>query len=158
MRKTILLLLALLLLAGCGKETAQTKPTEINPQESNQTFRQQISPNDRIQGLFCYNLIEIPEGYYFFVHYYRSIRNRLAFCARGETTFHILCGKPNCSHADENCNACVSSQIMYFNGALYWLEQDEQDWDECKVLKMNLDGTDHQVVAEFTSQSGASRS
>ncbi|MBO4211643.1 MAG: hypothetical protein J5878_03205 [Oscillospiraceae bacterium] len=68
------------------------------------------------------------------------------FCPRGGDAFRPLCSKPNCSHNNENCNAWVGLiclDLGYYNGGLYTVEVSIH----INVVRMNLDGTDHRVVA-----------
>ncbi len=52
-----------------------------------------------------------------------------------------LCGKPECMHDDENCNAYVFSPagLSVYNGKLYWQ-------DSGQVMRMNLDGTEREKL------------
>jgi len=79
----------------------------------------------------------------------------------------VLCNKPNCEHKDARCNGYIvagvnddapSSQIassanyiFYKDGAIHLFCADGN------VLKMNFDGTEHQVIATIDSKYGYNR-
>ena len=66
-----------------------------------------------------------------------------------------LCGKPECTHRDENCNAYVASSgpacLTSYNGRLYWVgsEKINNNWKDC-IVSAAYDGTDRKVVRELT--------
>lgn len=71
----------------------------------------------------------------------------------------VLCGKPECCHKDENCNASISARSLnYYDGKLYWTHHDYVQENGSVVDKgtrlhsMDLDGTNHKVIQnlEFT--------
>ena len=54
-----------------------------------------------------------------------------------------LCGKPECLHNGNTCNAYVANNadgLSVYGGMLYWLE------GRSRIMRMNLDGTDRQIV------------
>lgn len=60
-----------------------------------------------------------------------------------------LCGKPECTHTDTTCNAYLSQQalgLQIYNGKIYWL-----DSSSMMLMRMNLDGTNHEVVLDLGS-------
>jgi len=82
---------------------------------------------------------ESEDGYYFvgsngYVYYIDK--------ATENTT--ILCGKPECSHDDEDCNAYAGTALTYYDGKLYYFSDSGSSWTQ--VYSMNLDGTDHTLV------------
>ncbi len=149
MKKTILLLCALLvlLLAACGKEP-QTTETGVKSTEAPSTNLLSLAPEDYNQTSWIGNFVETPEGCYYlnFIGCDNDIIKLLCFCPRGGDTFYPLCGKPNCLHNDENCNAYFDGSPLgfgYYDGAIYALDY---SGFENKLIKLNLDGTDHSVV------------
>ena len=66
-----------------------------------------------------------------------------------------LCGKPECTHSNENCNAYVGytglDGLASYNGRLYWVgyEKIMGRWKSC-IVSMAYDGTDRRTVRELT--------
>lgn len=148
MKKTVILLCVItaLLLAACGREpessgTVDSTEAGVNPTK---TFSLRVPSEDRNQAFGWPSFVETAEGYYY--DYFIPGSSLIYFCPRGGDTFYPLCSKPNCAHNDENCNAWCNSAFGYYNGALYLVDVYGIS-DEIKLIKMNLDGTDHQVVA-----------
>ena len=162
MKKTILLFCALfaLLLAACDKTPENAGTDSGNAAQSTEAgivtgasagtdavsstnaanpepYVLKVPPEDRNQAFKCQSFVETPEGYYF------GWESLIYFCPRGGDAFYPLCGKPNCNHSDENCNAWYGSAFGYYNGSLYAADF----FNDFAVVKMNLDGTDHKVVA-----------
>ncbi len=149
MKKTILLLCALLvlLLAACGKEP-QTTETDTNGIAASSPDLISFAPEDWNQSSGVGSFVETPEGCYYlnFVGSEDDVIRLLYFCPRGGDTFYPLCGKPNCQHNDKNCNAYFDGSPFgfgYYDGAIYALDY---SGFESKLIKLNLDGTDHSVV------------
>ena len=169
MKKTILLLCAVfaLLLLACGTTPEAAEPGAaasaapggtaaayadvVTPK----TFELRVPPEDRNQA---YNLdfVETQEAYYYIGQKVTedSFVNLIYFCPRGGNSFQPLCGKPNCKHEDENCNAFCGLELGYFDGALYTTNP---DMEKVEIIKMNLDGTDHQPVTTVYPGLGTQR-
>ncbi len=151
MKKATLLicLILMLLLTACGSVPERTETsgaTEIPSSTDNTALK--LSPEDRNQTTYgILNFIETEDGYYYPKYIRRGAL--LYFCPRGGDQFVPLCAKPNCSHSDDNCNAYMDSiePLGYYDGALYTVEYDLDGNDVYNVVKRNLDGTDHSVVA-----------
>ena len=59
-----------------------------------------------------------------------------------------LCNKPECTHTDSTCNACLSYNHLVFglriyDGKLYWIGTGNYG---LSLMRMNLDGTGHETV------------
>lgn len=146
MKKPLFLLcfIFMLLLAACGGGTDGGEVTAID-ESSAAPYVLKAAPEDKNPASFAWDFVETPDGYYYV--FQKSSGNgsfdMLYFCPRGGDSFRPLCGKPNCKHEDRDCNAFIGCSIFgYYNGALYTV-----DWNRMEVIKMNLDGTDHQAVA-----------
>jgi hypothetical protein len=151
MKKVAILLCALVLLrllVGCGilSESSETSPGESN---ETVTYQLKITPEDRSQSIIWPSFVETPEGYYY------RWDNLAYFCPRGGSAFYPLCSKPNCQHKDRNCNAWCGV-FGYYDGALYAAETIENN--KISLVRMNLDGTGHQVVATLDSPAPRSSS
>lgn len=108
-----------------------------------------LAPEDRSQALSIQSFVETPEGCYYGMKkpVGSDIGAFIYFCPRGGNAFYPLCSKPNCKHQDKDCNAYYNGSCFgYFDGALYAVNDGMGKLD---VIKMNLDGTDHQVVASL---------
>lgn len=106
-------------------------------------------PEDRNQAYFWEDFVETPEGYYYGGQNLASDESvkLIYFCPRGGTAFRPLCSKPNCQHNDMNCNAWYGQNFGYYNGAIYSVDFYSIQ-DKISLIKMNLDGSEHQVVAQ----------
>ena len=113
-----------------------------------------LAPEDRNQA-FNQEFVETQEAYYYIGEKVTddSFVNLIYFCPRGGNSFQPLCGKPNCKHEDENCNAFCGLELGYFDGALYTTK--DIGMRKFEIVKMNLDGTDHQPVATVDPGLGA---
>ena len=142
MKNTRLLrcILLILFLVGCGKDPQDSPSTE-----SAESYVLTLPPEDHNQGFQGMPFVETPEGYYY------MYGNLICFCARGTNDFYPICSKPECSHEDEDCNAwCSGTSFGYYKGALYnyrRIATTDGAQPALDVIKRNLDGTDHQVVA-----------
>ena len=148
MKKICLVLAAILvvLLAACGQtaENAETTASGTSEYEMSTAYELKVAPEDRNQAFCWSSFVETPEAYYY------GWDHVIYFCPRGADTFYPLCGKPNCLHNDENCNAWFAGfNFGYYNGALY-ATADPIGFDSpmLAVIKIELDGTDHREVAQ----------
>jgi hypothetical protein len=61
-----------------------------------------------------------------------------------------LCGKPECRHSDETCNAYVFANnaegLSYYDGRIYWVASDFQG---THIFSSALDGTDRKTVRDL---------
>ena len=136
--KAIAALLGISLLAsGCGKQTANgtipsgtgsNLPPGANPQVlENQRFGNSPVPNVRTgieeQYLFTIgNSYECTDmGVYFVCKTIDPAKAFILYGDHGSDTLVKLCGRPDCTHSDRDCNACVpgADSICYYDGYLY---------------------------------------
>lgn len=104
------------------------------------------SPNDRAQANHKnWAFVETEEGCY-----YQS-DTMVYFIPRGSDSAYPLCGKPNCTHEDESCNAYCGWGYGYYNGLLYYITPSE-NYDSIELVRMNLDGSNHTVVSHYEPQ------
>ena len=156
MKKTISFLLALVffLLTACGQAPRGSETESGESLESEDTtagaepYVLKTAPEDQNQAAPGSTFVETPEGYYYVCgkETPNGFEYFINFCPRGGDRFRPLCGKPNCSHNDKNCNAWCGHSCLdfgYYNGGLYTVEVSIH----INVVRMNLDGTDHRVVA-----------
>ena len=144
MKRILSFFLVVILLLGatsCGQEDMEeaAKTTESTHGEgiAPVSYMPEFPRRDQTSGQF----IETEQGYY------KLENEMIMFCPAGENTFFKLCGKPDCNHSDENCNAYGGLAIGYYDGQLYSaLLSPEGD---CQLVRMNPDGTEHEIVCVF---------
>ena len=84
----------------------------------------------------------------------------LLYADHNSDTVIKLCGRPDCSHTDNNCNAYFNRAytICYYDGFLYTFDDKElTDSTNRDLIRMNLDGTERQVLynsSEFMTANG----
>ena len=152
MKKTMLLLGVLLALffTGCGKDIEPTVET---------ISREDRGGQEPDYAAYCKGaFVETAAGYYY--AYWSRIQEDgnnvqlIYFCPRDGVEFRPLCGKPNCMHADSNCNAWSDLMIAYANEKIYTTESNPSI-----IYNLNPDGTDRQVAMKVDPrafQNGAS--
>ena len=63
-----------------------------------------------------------------------------------------LCGKPECTHRDKNCNAYIEAQshgLSIYDGRLYWMQRSLVSDVASALCSVALDGTDRRLVREL---------
>jgi len=149
MKKICLVLAAILvvLLAACGQtaENAETTVSGTSESEMSTAYELKVAPEDRNQAFCWSNFVETSEAYYY------GWNHLIYFCPRGADTFYPLCGKPNCLHSDENCNAWFDGFCLgYYDAALYaTAESSEVMSSKLPIIRIELDGTNHEEVAQM---------
>lgn len=148
MKKTILLFCVVfaLLLAGCGNTPETSEPgTALSAAPGEAAFSLRVAPEDRNQAFAVTSFVETEDGYYYGRENHEMGGEMIYFCPRGGKAFYPLCSKPNCKHNDQNCNAYGGELFGYYDGALYAVSTAPS----VDVVKMKLDGTDHETVASL---------
>jgi hypothetical protein len=83
----------------------------------------------------------------------------LYYADYGNTKYVPVCGKPNCPHNNEDCNACLmdlhAGSIAYYDGGIYYVVQTPESQDY-ELWRMNADGTDHRKVKDIGSYTSLS--
>lgn len=175
MRRTGLIVLALLLLmTGCQSETggptnqtdqsersASTGVVDIEPEptvELGWTSGESPVPDTRIgyvrAGLHNTDHAVSPTGIYFIDKpSENSDGSYIIYADNGSDTFIKLCGRPDCTHSGPDCNAYVyqGSDICYKNGYLYVISGEGQYTEQCSLIRMDPDGSDHVTVLDLTA-------
>lgn len=130
-------------LPSSGQTSADVLPSAVSATDFQKAFH--MSQEDE------YNRgCASEQGYYF-------VGNGYVYYVEKETLRStILCGKPECQHQDQSCNAYIGNvwHIAYYDGKLYYADAQEQggfggkDWN---LYSMNTDGTQKQKVQALRS-------
>lgn len=100
-----------------------------------------------------------PNGVYFMCSMDASdvtgeIVSYLLYSDYGSDTVIKLCGRPDCDHKNEDCNAYFENgcNICYYNGYLYTTESNGSNSSgaPCVLYRMDTDGSNRVVVFDFT--------
>ncbi len=159
-KKIISAVLVCTVLAGCsssGKSHEIPLDQSSNcPVSTRRTGTQHQGIKNIRNGFEC-----TQEGSYFL--YKQSFAGRwLLYADHGSDTIHKLCGRPDCTHTDSDCNAYFNeaTSICYYDGFLYIFNfENTFNIKSGDVIRMNLDGTERTVVyntAEFIQTNGYS--
>lgn len=136
-------------LAACGDNNSANLPSVSTGDNNVLGTDFQKNMNQSTSYRF-YNLCETEEGYYF------EFSGMVYFVDKANGASTILCGKPDCLHTDNSCNAFINARFLtYYNGKLYYSNSDSvlengsyEDKGE-QLYSMNLDGTSHNAVQAF---------
>lgn len=91
--------------------------------------------------------VEISSGSYY------SDGEYIYYTDNDNTQYIKLCGKPDCSHNDVGCNAYIESYVIgCYEDHIYWVNLFEDGRPGYALYRMNLDGTDHEIVYTLTSE------
>ena len=131
---SLLLALALALTACAAKPTAPTAADfEVQPGAY------------RYQDIDVF-FIETEKGNYCM----NPLRDYLIrFAEPGSHDFHILCNKPECKHEDTNYNAYMDIALGYYNGHLYGVQDNNQEFT---LIQMDMDATNHREIVDLPKQ------
>lgn len=100
-----------------------------------------------------------PNGVYFMCSTDSSTKtgemvSYLLYSDYGSDTVIKLCGRPDCDHENEDCNAYFENgcNICYYNGYLYAAEShgSPASGSECILYRMDTDGGNRAVIFDFT--------
>lgn len=135
---TLCLALVLCLLPGCGQAALTSQDSDAASLSSG-AFRQQDA---------SYYFFETAEGSYY---YNPLMENRkVYFSETGAHTFYLLCGKPDCNHSDENCNAFIDYAVGFYGDKLYSVVNvDDEFGGYFQLVCMNKDGTNHKQITRL---------
>ena len=129
--RLILILIAILMLSGCTKNSNQPQLTsDLNIHQS-------------ALGFFT----ETESGYYL------SSGDFFYYSDKDNINFVKLCNKPDCEHTGENCNAYnygANNNTHFFNGKLIfpYIKDSETEY-KLTIASKNMDGTDFKIEKEL---------
>ena len=77
----------------------------------------------------------------------------LLYVDHDSDTIVKLCGRPDCNHTGEDCNAYFGSakSICYYNGFLYTFYDESFTPNSGDIIRINLDGTERVTVYNVSS-------
>lgn len=138
-------------LAACGDNNSANLP-KPNVSGDNtilgSDFQKDMSQS---KAFHLSNCCENENGYFF-----RYGDGNVYYLDKESGASTILCGKPECSHTDDTCNAWAYGNFMtYYDGKLYWsshdyIQENGGVTDKGERLHcMDLDGTNHTVIQEL---------
>lgn len=83
----------------------------------------------------------------------------ILYADHGSNRLNKLCGRTDCSHNASDCNAYLyyGSDIHYHQGNLYAVSGEGSLSEECKLIRMAPDGSQHKAVfdlLEYTKKQG----
>ena len=137
MKKTLFLICMMLALAltACAAKPAVPTATDF-----------EVQPGEyRYQDIDVF-FIETEKGNYCM----NPLRDYLIrFAEPGSHDFHILCNKPECKHEDTNCNAYMDIALGYYNGHLYGVQDNNQEFT---LIQMDMDATNHREIVDLPKQ------
>ncbi len=152
----VMLLIVCLLLTGCSDNVidipnikAEDRGPDAEPTASYSWMAGQSPVPDKRIGIVRHgvNLIPhavSPNGVYFIGN------SRIYYMDNGTDTIVPLCGRVDCTHDNEDCNAYVFSVdfLSFYNGYLYALGNNESE-EKCELIRMEPDGSGHVVVLDL---------
>ncbi|MDE7280801.1 MAG: hypothetical protein K2N36_03560, partial [Ruminiclostridium sp.] len=131
-KKVISSILLCTILTGCSNSTTLPEPPSNSPIPNLRTGMGTARQGIKTTGFEC-----TDTGSYFMCNV--GSNSWLLYADHGSDTVIKLCGRPDCNHSDNDCNAYFGSatDICYYDGFLYTYDIGSGD-----ILRMNLDGTE----------------
>ncbi len=159
-RSLVGLLAACLFLSGCTGDT--TNPVDIKPEDRGPDVEPTATydwmagespvPTNRI-GVERYGVNNStsavsPSGTYFLAGE-RAESSYIYYADHGSDNVVLLCGRVDCTHENEDCNAWVyvGEHLCYYHGYLYVVSGNDSE-QTCKLIRMEPDGSDRVTVID----------
>jgi len=159
----IMILVMVLLLTGC-----QSNSFGVTDQEPTADYEWMAGespvPNRRIgtkrMGITNADCAVSPTGVYIIPEVYVDLdENNLGwadgfyilYADHSTNTFRKLCGRSDCTHDTEDCNAWLyrGNGLSYYQGKLYAFTGGGAFTDEHKLLRIEPDGSQHKEIFDF---------
>ena len=171
-KMTAIFMLLALLLAGCRQNQPPETPRPMDPEPTavyDWTAETSPIPLKRIGVLRAglnntQSLAVSPTGVYYLyeimqIYGQTPLGPVILYADNGSDTFIRLCGRPDCTHTTEDCNAYVKGGkcICYYGGYLYVVSED-MEWSGsvndnleniAKLIRMDPDGTNRMEIFDF---------
>ena len=89
-----------------------------------------------------------PTGCYYIQSTTGSTASFILYLDNGTDTMIKLCGRPDCNHSNSDCNSYLycGSMLSYHNGYLYAVSGANATAEQCELIRMEPDGTEHVTV------------
>lgn len=89
-----------------------------------------------------------PTGCYYIQSTTGSTDSFILYLDNGTDTMIKLCGRPDCNHSNSDCNSYLycGSMLSYHNGYLYAVSGANATAEQCELIRMEPDGTEHVTV------------
>ncbi len=158
-KQTGALLLAVLMavLSSCGtKAGGPSGPSSVEAESPAYPWMAGESPiPDRHVGLSCDlegrqgGFACTETGYYIVGEDERDNKNYIFYGDYGSDTLVKLCGRPDCDHLNEDCNARFDScDSVYYDGSHLFVNEAPFP-GKPRVIRMDLDGSNQEVVLDL---------
>ncbi|MDE6580356.1 MAG: hypothetical protein K2K41_07470 [Ruminiclostridium sp.] len=147
-KKLITAILLCAVLAGCSN----TVPSHEIPLENSNCPISTMRTGTERQGIKSMgNGFECTQDGSYFMYDEFGGGSWLLYIDHGSDTVFKLCGRPDCTHTDSECNAFFKGAygICYYDGFLYTININQEnpfDLTNKDIIRMNLDGTERTVV------------
>ena len=122
-------------------ESETTKPSETQTEDSSTEIPQDelvFYPEDISVNWWSFGDRVIPASQGFFR--LEGIKDRFLYIYNDQGEKLLVCGKPDCRHNDENCDAFIpANQITYWGGRFYYVT------DKREMISMRPDASDRRL-------------
>lgn len=162
-RLLIVLLAVCLLLAGCQNEIIYYTP-DIEPSAAYDWMAGESPVPEKRIGLFRAGVADRciavgPKGLYFYDKPMQG-DSYILYVDNGSDTVVKLCGRADCNHDTNDCNAYVEEGMMisYYGGYVYAASGNGGFGRSCSLFRIKPDGTDRMValdIQSFAEEQGA---
>lgn len=151
-----------LLLTGCQQNPAvpdETEPTAVYDWTAGESPVSSRRIGTTRKGVNFEPHAVSPTGIYFvrqetfddgeYLHHLDA--SYILYADHGSSSLHKLCGRTDCTHDNEDCNAYLyrASDLSYYQGNLFAVTGEGPDTEECKLIRMSPDGSRHIAVFDF---------
>lgn len=138
MKRLLLCFLCFLLLCGCQKGNISTAMEGLTDPRGSIPFDQRSFSEGFLETSFADYYTMCPDG---------GTKAFIQVKPKGSDSFVPLCGKPNCTHNDDGCNAVciVGGGLGYCDNRLFTVDDVIDGTGGFAVVSMLPDGTDRQI-------------
>lgn len=145
-----ILIMIALLLTSCAVSPEESQNAAAAPEGTQDNAQSQPTQGEWLpisQASLRQDYLETTQGIYYTVPKAtgNSIGGQIHFLPKNGTQPFLLCGKPNCAHMGDYCNAWGGYTLAECGGKIY---TERYDW-KSEIIRMNPDGTDHETVCDY---------
>lgn len=152
--RILILLVVCVTLSACQRETVNKADREPTAVRYSWMAGESPVPERRMglvrQGLVIVPYAISPTGVYFVEQGGDSKGNFILYGDHGSDTLIRLCGRADCYHNDEDCNAYLfrASALSYYNGYLYGVSGSGSE-ETCTLVRMHPDSSGHETLLDL---------